>query len=117
MDGEQWLAGYRGRLAEIRGRAARVQDALARVDGTASSRDGSVTVTVTPAGALQRLVLGERSAELSRVQLAAAVLATAREAQAEAARRATEAVVPLVGENSEAMRVLRSHLPAPDGAR
>ncbi len=110
MDGEQWLASYRERLGTLGMRAAQARDALAGVEATASSRDGAVTVTVDPAGALQRLVLGERSAELSRVQLAAAVLATAREAQGEAARRAAEAVAPLLGEDSEAMRVVRAHL-------
>ncbi|MBN9102671.1 MULTISPECIES: YbaB/EbfC family nucleoid-associated protein [unclassified Pseudonocardia] len=114
MDGEQWLTSYRERLDSLGARAAQAREALADVDATASSRDGAVTVTVDPAGALRRLVLGERSAELSRVQLAAAVLATAREAQAAAAQRAAEAVAPLLGEHSEAMRVVRAHL---EGAR
>jgi len=112
MDGQQWLASYRGRLTEIGARAARAEQALAGVVDTASSRDGAVTVTVNPSGTLQRLVLGERSEHMSRAQLAAAVLATAREAHAEAARLATDAVAPLVGEGSEAMRTLRRHLPA-----
>lgn len=54
---------------------------------------------------------------MTRVQLAAAVLATARQAQGEAARQATEAVAPLVGDDAEAMRMLRSHLPVEDGTR
>ncbi|MCW2721223.1 YbaB/EbfC family nucleoid-associated protein [Pseudonocardia sp.] len=117
MDGERWLASYRGRLSEIGARAARAQDALACVRATASSRDGAVTVTVDPAGALQGLVLSEHSAGLSRAQLATAVLATAREAHAAAARQAHAAVAPLIGEDSEAMRVLRSQLLDPEEAR
>ncbi len=117
MDGQQWLTSYRGRIDEIGARAAQAQRALAGVEATASSRDGAVTVTVNPAGALQRLVLSERSEALTRVQLAALVVATARQAQGDAARQAADAVAPLIGERSEAMRVLRSHLPAEEGSR
>jgi DNA-binding protein YbaB len=117
MDGELWLASYQERLRNIGARAAKARQALVGVEATASSRDGAVTVTVNPAGALQRLVLSERTEAMTRVQLAAAVLATAREAQGRAAREATEAVAPLIGTDSAAMRVLREHLPVADGAR
>jgi DNA-binding protein YbaB len=117
MDGEQWLTSYQERLREFGARAAQAQKALAGLCATVTSRDGAVTVTVTPAGALQRLALSDRSEGMTRVQLAAAVLATARQAQGEAARQATEAVAPLVGDDAEAMRMLRSHLPVEDGAR
>ncbi|MGI9001886.1 MAG: YbaB/EbfC family nucleoid-associated protein [Pseudonocardia sp.] len=115
MDAEQWLAAYRERLTEIGARAARAREELAGVEATASSRDGAVTVTVNPAGALRRLVLSERSEALTRTQLAAAVLATAAQAQGAAARQATAAVAPLIGEDSETMRLLRTHLPV-DGS-
>jgi DNA-binding protein YbaB len=109
-DGADWLAHYRRRAAEIGARARSAQNALADVEGTAESRDGAVAVTVTPSGALRGLVLSERSTRMSRTELAATVLATAREAQAEAARRTEAALAPLIGDDTEAMRVLRSHL-------
>jgi DNA-binding protein YbaB len=113
MNGEDWLAGYRDRLAALRARTDRAQDALAHAEATVTSPDGAVTVTVGPAGALQRLVLGERSTALTRVQLAAAVLAAAHAAHQEAARRAVAAVAPVLGgEDSEAVRVLRGNLGA-----
>jgi DNA-binding protein YbaB len=117
MDGHQWLAEYQERLREIGARAERAQREIASVEATATSRDGAVTVTVNSTGALQRLVLSERTEAVTRVQLAAAVLATARQAQEDAARQAVAAVAPLIGSDSEAMRVLRSHLPVADGAR
>lgn len=117
MDGAQWSASYRGRLDEIGARAAQAQRALAGVEATASSRDGTVTVTVDPAGALRRLVLSERSEAMTRVQLAALVVATAGQARADAARQATDAVALLIGHGSEAMRMLRAYLPAEEGAR
>jgi hypothetical protein len=116
MDGEQWLTSYQEGLREFGARAAQAQNALAGICATVTSRDGAVSVTVNPAGALQRLVLSERTEGMSRVQLAAAVLATARQAQGEAARQATDAVAPLIGADAEAMRMLRSHLPVEDGA-
>lgn len=109
MDGRQWLDSYRHRLTDLQARADRAQAALAGVEGTAASPDGTVTVTVVPGGALRRVVLSERSEELSRVQLAALVVETAARAQAEADRRVNEAVAPLIGNDSEAMRVIRSH--------
>ncbi|WP_300010461.1 YbaB/EbfC family nucleoid-associated protein [Pseudonocardia sp.] len=112
MDGREWLDGYQQRLQDIRARAHRVQAELAGVEATATSADGAVTVTAGPGGVLRRVVFDERSEGLSRTQLGAAVVAAVAQAQGDAARRATEALEPLVGRDSEAMRVLRSHLPA-----
>jgi hypothetical protein len=108
MDGRQWLDSYQHRLADLTARADRARTALAGVDGTASSQDGAVTVTVVPGGALRRLVFSERSESLTRTQLAALVVETAARAQAEADRRVNDAVAPLLGADSEAMRVVRS---------
>jgi DNA-binding protein YbaB len=118
MSGEEWLAGYRDRLAALRARTERAQDALAHAEATVTSPDGAVTVTVNPTGALQRLVLSEKSTGMTRVQLAAAVVATARTAHQEAAGRAMVAVSPLLGgDDSGAMQVLRSNLGPAGGVR
>ncbi|MBW0114152.1 YbaB/EbfC family nucleoid-associated protein [Pseudonocardia abyssalis] len=109
MDGRQWLDSYQHRLTDLKARADRAQAALAGVDGTAASPDGAVSVTVAPGGAVRRIVFSERSEALSRVQLAALVVETAARAQAEADRRVTEAVAPLLGGDSEAMQVIRSY--------
>jgi DNA-binding protein YbaB len=114
MEPTAWLEDYRRRVREIGHRARSAQTELAAVEATATSRDGAVTVTVTPAGALQRLVLGERAEGLTRIQLADTVLATVRRAHAEAAERAAQTLAPLVGDRSEAMRLLRSQLPVPE---
>lgn len=96
MDGRQWLDGYQHRLADLTSRADRARAVLAGVEGTAASADGAVTVTVAPGGALRRLELAERSAGLTRVQLAALVVETAARAQAEVDRLVAEAVAPLL---------------------
>lgn len=117
MDGEQWLASYRERLAGIERRAERARDALAEVEGTASSRDGAVLVTVDQAGVLRRLVLTERADALDRAQLAAAVLAAAAAAREVAARHAADALEPLLADGGELARRLGDLLSQPGGAR
>jgi DNA-binding protein YbaB len=114
MDGREWLAGYRDRLEDVRARAARAERELAAVAGTATSRDGAVTVTVDQAGALQHLALGEHAEALTREQLAATVLDTARRARQDAVRQAEAALVPVFGERSAAMQMLRAHLAVPE---
>jgi DNA-binding protein YbaB len=113
MDAERRLADYRHRVDEIERRAIRAQQRLVAAAETATSSDGAVTLTVNPTGALLELTIGPRAEELSRVQLAAAILATARRAQAAAAQQAAEVMRPLLGEDSAAMAFLRSPLAAP----
>ncbi|MFC5995989.1 YbaB/EbfC family nucleoid-associated protein [Pseudonocardia hispaniensis] len=110
MDAHEWLSGYRRRTDDIARRAVQAQADLAAVRGSARSPDGAVTVTVNSAGALQGLTLGRAAEGQSRVQLAEAVLATARRAHAEATQQAIAVITPLIGESSEAMRVVRSAL-------
>jgi DNA-binding protein YbaB len=110
MDGADWLAHYRRRIAEIGTKARDTQRELTAVEATATSSDGAVTVSVTPGGELRQLVLSERTAGMSRAQLAATIVGTAKEAQVAAARKAEAALAPLIGDDSEAMRVLRSQL-------
>jgi DNA-binding protein YbaB len=114
MDGREWLAGYQDRLQQVRERAARAERELATVAGSATSRDGAVTVTVDRAGALQHLELTEHAEVLTRAQLAAAVVDTARRARQEAARQAEAVLVPVFGERSAAMELFREHLDLPE---
>jgi DNA-binding protein YbaB len=114
MTATTWLEDYQRRLAEIGDRARRAQAELDGVTATASSASGAVTVTVNPAGALQRLSFGERADELTRPKLAEAVLDAARKAHAAAARRSAEALEPLIG-GTEASRYLAAHLPPEAG--
>jgi DNA-binding protein YbaB len=111
MDATTWLDSYQRRLADVRARAGRAQAALAEVAATATSRDGAVTVTVSPAGALQRLVLNDPADGLSRAQLAAASPCARRAVASTAAARAAQTVAPLIGDDSAAMRFLRAQLP------
>jgi DNA-binding protein YbaB len=108
------LDGYQRRVRDLARQAATAQAELAAVAATESSPDGSVTLTVNCAGALTGLTIGRPAEGLSRVQLAAAILATAQRAHAEAAARMAEVMRPLLGERSAAMTLLRAQLPDPD---
>ncbi len=101
-------------IAEIRQRAAEAQERLKHVSATATSQDGAVTATVNTAGALQELQFGSRADEMPRAALAAAVLATARRAQAQAAQQLTAIMAPVIGENSDAMKFLEEQIPEPE---
>lgn len=114
MDGREWLAGYQDRLENLRVRAVQAERTLATVAGTATSRDGAVSVTVDQAGVLQHLELTEHAEVLSRKELAATVLDTARQARREAAAQAEAALVPVFGERSAAMEMFRTRLAVPE---
>ncbi len=111
---EGWLAGYQHRTERLARQAAATQAELAAIAATESSPDRSVSLTVNSAGALTALTIGPPAEGLSRVQLAATILATARRAQAAAASRMVEVMRPLIGGRSAAMTLLRAHLPDPD---
>jgi DNA-binding protein YbaB len=110
MEPEQRLASYRHRVDEIERRASAARQSFATVAETATSSDGAVTLTVSPAGALLGLSIGPRAEELTRAQLAAAIVATAQLARAAAAQQAAEVMRPLLGDGSAAMRLVRSQL-------
>lgn len=101
-------------MPEIVRRAAEAKASLERVSATATSADGAVTVTVNTSGALQELRFGPRADELPRARLAAAVVATAKRAQVQAAQQLTSVMAPVIGADSDAMKFLREQIPAPE---
>lgn len=111
MDGTEWLRDYRQRVADLGAQARQAQDALAGLTATASSASGAVTVTVNAAGALTRVGFAEQSEELSRPQLADAVLEASRKAHAGVARRSADALRPVVG-GTATERYLTEQLPS-----
>jgi DNA-binding protein YbaB len=106
MDEQHWIDGYRARLAELRTQTAAASQDLADVTATAGSTDGAASVTVNAAGVLQQVVFGPAAEPLSRERLAEAVLEAARRAQAEGARQAGAAIIPLLGPRSAASQLL-----------
>ncbi|MFP5069164.1 YbaB/EbfC family nucleoid-associated protein [Pseudonocardia nantongensis] len=94
-----WLDDYRDRIDRIRVRAERARDQAQQVTATARTRDGAVTVTVDPSGALTGLTFGVRAEDLPRARLAELVLRLAREAAADAGAQVRAIVAPLTSED------------------
>lgn len=99
------------RTQELLRRAERTKSEIAQVTGVATSDDGAATVTVSATGALTGLSFGRAADKLPKERLAESVMAAVHKAQATAARQVTDLMVPLVGTDSEAMRMLRAQLP------
>lgn len=95
-DGRAWLADYRDRLDALRDRAERAQQEIGAINATVRSKDGAVSASVDGSGALSGLVLAPATERMPRDRLAELVVGTVAQARAEAARRAGEALAPLL---------------------
>jgi DNA-binding protein YbaB len=99
------------RTQELLQRAEQTKSDIAQVTGVATSEDGAATVTVSATGALTAVSFGQAADKVSKERLAQSVMAAARKAQATAARQVTDLMSPLIGDDSDAMRMLREQLP------
>ncbi|MGH3994045.1 MAG: YbaB/EbfC family nucleoid-associated protein [Pseudonocardiaceae bacterium] len=113
MDPQQWLRDYQARGEAMVRRSQEFQEQLQAVSETATSRDGAVTVTVGPSGALQNLAFSPRIRDLSGAELAQLTLQTTREAQNRVAHRIAALVEPVSGDGA-ALAFLRGQLPPLD---
>jgi DNA-binding protein YbaB len=89
-------------VTEAREKAARYEEMRTEVEQvsvTESSPDELVTVTVDSGGVVTDLRITDKVAEHSGTEVAAAVLATMRRAQAKIADRVTQVVRDLVGDD------------------
>jgi DNA-binding protein YbaB len=102
-------------LDGLRAKAEQVQEKIRNTTATATARDGAVSVTVGPAGALVGLKFTSQAYRQSPETLAALVLSLAGRAQQQVGAEVSRAYADLVGENSSAMSVLGEFLPADTG--
>ena len=117
--GEQFIADYQQRVADVAARAQAARTRIAAVHGTETSADGAVTVTVDVQGGLASLRFGPAASALDLDALASSIVTTSRKARVRAARAAADALEPLLGADSAAMAEVRARIPteAPlDGA-
>jgi DNA-binding protein YbaB len=96
---------------ELLQRAEKTKSDIAQVTGVATSEDGAATVTVSATGALLGVTFNRAADKLPKERLAEAVMSATRKAQTIAARQVTDLMTPLIGTDSEAMRLLREQLP------
>ncbi|MFE2752232.1 YbaB/EbfC family nucleoid-associated protein [Actinosynnema sp. NPDC059335] len=102
-------------LEDLRSRSEQLQESIANSVVTTSSRDGAVTVTIGPNGALHDLGLGHRAADHTPTQLTALIMGTVRKAQRQAAARVSEAFGPFGSPDlTEQTRKFLAYLPPED---
>lgn len=108
--GEDFQLVLERQVREMQATATALGDALADAGATVRSRDGSVTVTVAPNGALTNLELGHRACDLGPARLTAAIMSSVRDAQRQTARSVATSFAAIDGEG-EAADLIRSFLP------
>lgn len=116
-DPEQILSGYEGRLAEAQRKSEAIRETLANLRVTERSADGQITVVVNDAGNLVDLRLGNSLQRKDGTTAGQEVLRVVQAAQSRVAAAVQEAMAPVLGGDSEAMRFmvdkLRSAQPPP----
>lgn len=95
---------------QMQERASALQEAFEAAAATVTSRDGAVTVSLAPNGALRDIQLGRRACELGEARLTATIMETVRQAQSETARAVTSSVESIVG-GGQAVEMMKSFLP------
>jgi DNA-binding protein YbaB len=111
---DEWMREFETRIADAQAKAAAVQQGLASAQGSASSKDGAVSVTVAPNGALTDLRLTAEAMQKSHAQLASEIMTVAREAQRAAAVHVAETFEQVDGAGSETYRMITEYLPPPE---
>ncbi|MFJ7219894.1 YbaB/EbfC family nucleoid-associated protein [Amycolatopsis sp. NPDC098790] len=108
--GEDFQLLLERQVRDMQSKAAALGEALSAAGATVRSRDGSVTVTLAPNGALTNLELGHRACELGPARLTAAIMGTVREAQRQTARSVADSFATINGDG-ESTDMVRSFLP------
>ncbi|MEV4319756.1 YbaB/EbfC family nucleoid-associated protein [Actinocrispum sp. NPDC049592] len=111
---DEWMREFETKIADAQAKAAAVQQGLASASGSASSKDGAVSVSVSPTGALTELRLTPEAMDKSHTQLAAEIVAVARKAQRAAAVQVAETFEQVGGAGSETYQMITQYLPAPE---
>ncbi|GAA1211002.1 YbaB/EbfC family nucleoid-associated protein [Prauserella alba] len=100
---------------EMQQRAAELQDAFSAAAATVSSRDGAVTVSLAPNGALRNIQLGKRACELGEARLTTTIMDTVREAQRQTAQAVAGSVESIMG-GGEVLEMMQGFLPTDPAA-
>ncbi|MGW4057889.1 YbaB/EbfC family nucleoid-associated protein [Amycolatopsis sp. NPDC004747] len=115
--GEDFQLLLERQVREMQSKAAALNEAISSAGATVRTRDGSVTVTLAPNGALTNLELGHRACELGPARLTAAIMGAVRDAQRQTARAVADSFATINGDG-ESTEMVRSFLPPdppPDG--
>ncbi|SOD73058.1 YbaB/EbfC DNA-binding family protein [Jatrophihabitans sp. GAS493] len=109
-NGRDAVSAFAGRIAALHAQTEQARAALVDTTASASSPDGSVTLSVNPAGVLTAIQFGPASRDLPSTELAAAVLATLNDARIAVLRDAAAKVAAAVGEATEPVALLQRQI-------
>ncbi|MEU7785688.1 MULTISPECIES: YbaB/EbfC family nucleoid-associated protein [unclassified Amycolatopsis] len=115
--GEDFQLLLERQVREMQTKAAALTEAISAAGATVRTRDGAVTVTLAPNGALTNLELGHRACELGPARLTATIMGAVRDAQRQTARAVADSFATINGDG-ESTDMVRSFLPPdppPDG--
>jgi DNA-binding protein YbaB len=98
VDGQQRLQAMMRKFEEQAAKAGQLQEAMKDLRGVGRSRDGSVTVTAAPSGAVLGLQLSPGAMSRSHVALQQEILDAIRMATQNAAQQLDAAVAPILGD-------------------
>ncbi|MFI9010944.1 YbaB/EbfC family nucleoid-associated protein [Actinosynnema sp. NPDC053489] len=101
MDRQQRLQDMMRSFQEQAAKAGELQQAMQNLRGVGRNRDGSVTVTAAPSGAVLGLQLGPGAMARSHVALQQEILDAIRMATQNAAQQLDAAVAPILGDRLE----------------
>ncbi|MCC3764217.1 YbaB/EbfC family nucleoid-associated protein [Glycomyces sp. TRM65418] len=109
-DPEGYMRDFQNRVAVIRERAERVQDLMNDTNVRLESEEGEVAVTVNIGGGLVDLEIRPVTRTMSGPAIAAMILETYQRAAAEASRRSVDVMSEMLGDDSEAMSMIRQSI-------
>ncbi|GAA2689826.1 MULTISPECIES: YbaB/EbfC family nucleoid-associated protein [Actinosynnema] len=110
MEPERVIAELEARARDLAARSAQAQEQIRHASATVRAKDGAVSVTVAPNGAVQAIEFSPKAGELSHVQLGQVVMGVLRQAQAQAARQVAAVLEPDFG-GTQAMEFLTGFIP------
>lgn len=106
-DPEGYMRDFEQRVARIRERAEHVQDLMTETSVRLESEEGEVAVTVNMGGGLVGLEINPVTRTMSGPGIAALIMETYQRAAAEASRRSVDVMSEMLGDDSEAMGMIR----------
>jgi DNA-binding protein YbaB len=108
-DPEEYMRQFEARTAAMRANATRLQEGLSAANATVASDEGEVSITVGMGGTLQAIEFGPTHRHMSGQGLAQLIMETYHEAVAEASTKSVDVMSDILGEDSEALSIMRQY--------
>ncbi len=115
LDPDAVLEQLRKQAEDLETKAAQLRTELNNATATATSQDGAVTVTLSPAGALQNITFTPAASKVPPEKLGPLVMQTVQAAQVKVSERVTASLSGQFG-GTETMDFITQFMPKPEQA-